>query len=92
MIKIIEGQHNDWHRSADGKPTKPQSKPQLSKWDDPKWHARQAKIHDLWDRQKREANEKGEPEPKAPQEYDSKWTPQKAVECEERKHGEKLPF
>lgn len=90
VTRIMEGFYDGWNDGRDGKPVKPQSKPQTSKWDDPKWHARQAKIHDLWDRKKREAKDKGKPEPKSPQGYDSKWKPKVAEDSVDE--DEKLPF
>lgn len=91
VVKILEGKYDNWHLAgANGRSSKPPSPPQPSKWDDPKWHARQAKIHDLWDRQKREAKENGKPEPKRPSEYDPKWKPKVAEDS--GVEDEKLPF
>lgn len=90
VLKIIEGQHDDWYGGANGKPSKPPSAPQPSKWDDPNWHARQSKIHAAFDRKKRVAKEKGEPEPKPPQEYDAKWKHKGAKDS--GVEDEKLPF
>lgn len=90
VAKLMEGKYDGWNDGVDGKRIKPQSRPQASKWDDPKWNARQAKIHDLWARKKLEAKEKGEPEPKSPQGYDPKWKPKGAKDS--GGEDEKLPF
>ncbi len=90
VLKIIEGQHDDWYGTAGGKPSKPPSPPQPSRFDDPKWNARQVRIREVWDRQKREAVAKGKPEPKRPSEYDPKWKP-KVVE-DSGVEDEKVPF
>lgn len=78
VAQIMEGQCDNW--GENNKSSKPESKPQPSKWDDPKWHTRQANIRKVWDRQKREAAAKGKPEPKPPQGYDPKWKPKGAAE------------
>lgn len=92
VAKLMEGKYDGWNDGRDGKPVKPQSKPQTSKWDDPKWHARQAKIHDLYAQKKQEAKEKDKPEPKPPQGYDPKWKPRVVEDSVDEDEDKKLPF
>ncbi|KKN32107.1 hypothetical protein LCGC14_0817180 [marine sediment metagenome] len=88
VAQIMEGQCDNW--GGNNRSSKPPSPPQPSRFDDPKWNARQARIREVWDRQKREAKEKGKPEPKRPSEYDPKWKP-KVVDGSVG-DDEKVPF